>query len=705
MEQRALDELYSSRISKKLASNFIELGYGLQTDCMAAEMFFNRSFEPFNPYKLINKAWFDLIEDEYATDPGVPYETDWSRFDWYHSGYEHNAWYAFPGSCGELLIRDESTFVVNAPSAEGVFIRPDARNRSGRRAMYVRNDSPVPAGLAQDGKYCTAGMTYRFSGWFWGTDGDRRLRLAVYREGFQAAPVFAEEKELTQTAGYEQLTASFTVPETGRYTFAVILEPGSGLLCDDFSLLPQDRAGAWKRSAVEAGRYVSPAVIRWPGGCFASFYRWQDGVGPQRRPDVSYFWGGMQSNDIGTDELATYAEAVGAESMICVNLFHPFKRYYEYVPEQLLNHSPLDQAIEGAYPHGWDFPEFTDIAAGARNAALWVEYCNGGADTEGGRMRIANGREQPYHVQYWEMDNEVHRWFTAEEYARACCVYADAMKAVDPTVKIGMASYCFDDEVLPVMLEIAGEKIDFLADRGFAEEELVGKLELLRAYNAKHHTNIKYCNTEWLPLNGADKYNMAPKQGDLTKSYLFSKWSYALDAASVLMMWQRYGQEIDFVNFNNLANTHAQSAIETAKEGSFVTAAGMLLHEFAHTRAAYTLRLENYHPQRNDPVQLQLSYNGDRSALILNVLNRSEEDDTVTVRLDCFAPRLPQQGRYGGRLLSADSLLSMNRLHRSEIRVTAGSCELRGDALCVKAPRLSFAEYELPLRQDGQTAR
>ena len=90
----ALKQYHGTPISKKLASNFIELGYGLQTDGMASEMFFNRSFEPFYPYRMINKLWFDLLDDE--NDLSSRCETDWRKFDWCHSGYEHNAWFAFP---------------------------------------------------------------------------------------------------------------------------------------------------------------------------------------------------------------------------------------------------------------------------------------------------------------------------------------------------------------------------------------------------------------------------------------------------------------------------------------------------------------------------------------------------------------------------------------------------------------------------------
>ena len=95
MKLKAAKEYHGTPISRKLASNFIELGYGLQVEGMAAEMFFNRSFEPFYPYRLINKLWYDLLDDE--NDLNSRCETDWRVFDWYHSSYEHNAWFAFPG--------------------------------------------------------------------------------------------------------------------------------------------------------------------------------------------------------------------------------------------------------------------------------------------------------------------------------------------------------------------------------------------------------------------------------------------------------------------------------------------------------------------------------------------------------------------------------------------------------------------------------
>ena len=688
---KATTRYHSTPISGKLASNFIELGYGLQVEGMAAEMFFNRSFEPFYPYRMINKLWYDLLEDE--NDHSSRCETDWRVFDWYHSGYEHNAWFAFPGTAGHQLIEDDSTFVIERSPTADVRIGYCDDACHGDHAMRVENNGDAEGGLAQDGKYCFPAVTYTFKGKIKRIAGGEWLTVAVYEEGTTDDPVVTCALcEVGDT--YTEVTAKFEVPAEGRYTFALLLPPHTTVICDDFTLTPSDAIRGFKKSAVEAGRYVSPKVIRWPGGCFASFYNWRDGVGPYRPPMYSYFWGGYQYNDIGTDELATYAEAVGAESMICVNMFHPFKRFFDYVPPESLQGDPNDPTLHAA-PHGRDLPHFMDKEEGAREAAAWVEYCNGDETTEGGRARIANGRVKPYNIKYWEMDNEIHRWYTAEEYAEACVLYSRTMKAVDPTIKIGMIAYCYGDAALERMVEIAGMDIDFLADRGFEEGDLIRKLDILHKFNEAHGTSIRYCNTEWLPLNGADVYNMVPRsETRQNKCFMFSKWSYALDAAATLMMWQRYGQDIDFINFNNLANTHSQSVIETPKEGAYVTSAGMMMHRFAATEAYRALVLEDYHAKRTDPVQVQLSVNKDGTALVLNLLNRTEEDGLVEIDLSAFDVA---QGKAAGVLLAADSLLSMNTLGDQQVAEKPASITVAGNAVKTVVPRLSFGEFIIQL--------
>ena len=111
MKLKATTRYHGTPVSGKLTSNFIELSFGFQESGLGAEMFFNRSFEPAVPYRTIHKMCsYMLSEDE---NPGSSYEPDWRRLEWYHSGYEHNAWFAFPGVAGYRPVYDDATFVIN----------------------------------------------------------------------------------------------------------------------------------------------------------------------------------------------------------------------------------------------------------------------------------------------------------------------------------------------------------------------------------------------------------------------------------------------------------------------------------------------------------------------------------------------------------------------------------------------------------------
>ena len=58
------------------------------------------------------------------------------------------------------------------------------------------------------------------------------------------------------------------------------------------------------------------------GGNFCSGYDWQDGIGPrdERRVRAELAWNALESNRFGTDEFLRYAEMIGAEPYLCVNL-------------------------------------------------------------------------------------------------------------------------------------------------------------------------------------------------------------------------------------------------------------------------------------------------------------------------------------------------------------------------------------------------
>jgi len=130
-------------------------------------------------------------------------------------------------------------------------------------------------------------------------------------------------------------------------------------------------------------------VLRWPGGCFADDYHWEDGVGPREdRPRRrNLFWGQgremipEESNAFGTDEFLELCERIDTEPYLAANV-------------------------------GSGDPQ---------EAANWVEYVNYDGDTELADRRRENGRDEPYNVKYWGLGNE--NWgcggqMSPEQYAR-----------------------------------------------------------------------------------------------------------------------------------------------------------------------------------------------------------------------------------------------------------------------------------------------
>ena len=116
--------------------------------------------------------------------------------------------------------------------------------------------------------------------------------------------------------------------------------------------------------------------------------------------------------------------------------------------------------------------------ATAEEAAAWVEYVNGPRNSQDGAMRAANGHPEPYAVKYWELGNEVYgNWVRGhvdgETYAHAAVQYANAMRAVDPSIKliaVGQGIGKEQDKWNRAVLKIAGPMIDYLAIHDYTSQ-------------------------------------------------------------------------------------------------------------------------------------------------------------------------------------------------------------------------------------------
>ena len=79
----------------------------------------------------------------------------------------------------------------------------------------------------------------------------------------------------------------------------------------------------YRKDVVEALQHIHVPVVRWPGGCFADLYDWRDGIGPRaKRPvRINVHWGGVtEDNSFGTHEFMNFAELIGADPYVSINV-------------------------------------------------------------------------------------------------------------------------------------------------------------------------------------------------------------------------------------------------------------------------------------------------------------------------------------------------------------------------------------------------
>jgi len=183
------------------------------------------------------------------------------------------------------------------------------------------------------------------------------------------------------------------VEHMGRCVYTGVYEPDH----------PSADEYGFRGDVADLVRELGATVVRYPGGNFVSGYRWEDGIGPReerpRRLDLA--WRAVETNEVGLDEFAGWAERTGLELMYAVNLG----------------------------------------TRGVAEACAVLEYANHPGGTAWSDRRIANGVEKPHDIRLWCLGNEMdgpwqvgHK--TAEEYGRLAAEAARAMRMVDPSIEL-----------------------------------------------------------------------------------------------------------------------------------------------------------------------------------------------------------------------------------------------------------------------------
>ncbi len=168
-----------------------------------------------------------------------------------------------------------------------------------------------------------------------------------------------------------------------------------GLWVGKDSKIPNIRG--FRKDIIDRLKEIKPAVLRWPGGCFAETYNWRDGIG-ENRPIRPNWWtlhdGRYEKNEVGIHEFMDLCELIGAKAYIAMNV---------------TSITPME----------------------ARN---FMDYClSPRGSTTLAIEREANGSPEPFEIAYWGIGNE--NWggggnMTPEYYALEYRKFATVLKAI-----------------------------------------------------------------------------------------------------------------------------------------------------------------------------------------------------------------------------------------------------------------------------------
>ncbi|MBQ7383476.1 MAG: alpha-N-arabinofuranosidase [Clostridia bacterium] len=267
------------------------------------------------------------------------------------------------------------------------------------------------------------------------------------------------DREFVTAKTDKRLYGSF-IEHMGRAIYGGIYQPSH----------PTADENGFRGDVIELVKALNIPIIRYPGGNFLSNYNWEDGVGPvEKRPVVTdAAWQSLEPNLIGTDEFHKWAEKVGTDVMMAVNLG-------------------------------------TGDIESAKNL---IEYCNHEKGSKYSNMRVENGREKPYGDKVWCLGNEMDGpwqvgYRTMEDYADLARRTAGVMKMMDPSIELVAcgSSYwgipTFGKWELTV-LEAAYDKIDYLSLHlylGWSEKETMTYLGATKDMDRFIKTVVAICDT------------------------------------------------------------------------------------------------------------------------------------------------------------------------------------------------------------------
>jgi alpha-L-arabinofuranosidase len=369
----------------------------------------------------------------------------------------------------------------------------------------------------------------------------------------------------------------------------------------------------WREDFVTITKDLAPGAMRF-GGLYSRHYKWREGVGPvDKRPLTrNYFWGGKDTNRVGTHEFVDFCRRVGSEPFYCVNFASDGEKRFLATREG-------------------------NRSGDAQEAADWVSYANDPDNKE----RRQNGAAQPYNLKIWQLGNETsygNRTFTMEQSIAATIEFAKAMRERDRSLKLigwgdrGAGNVLWAHE----LLKRAGDRIDMVAmhmmgqsprrpdtvlkglryqqepERAWEElSEMTGRLE------------ARLVEMEQAIEAQGSKAGIAITEGHLSLSPANSnpilyEWMSAIYHAKSLNLYQRHGARVKIAtaaDFNGTRWTNVAVTVPAPRGASYLMPVGSIMRLFKRVNGTHGVDV------RRAPSGLDIAASRSGNKVFLHVAN------------------------------------------------------------------------------------
>ncbi len=399
--------------------------------------------------------------------------------------------------------------------------------------------------------------------------------------------------------------------------------------------------GGIRQDVLDEIRALKVTLLRWPGGCFADVYEWEEGIGPREKrkvqPNKHWHWfgpriGPKHDNHFGSDEFMLLIDEIGAEPYININM-------------------------------GSDTVE---------SAVNWLTYMNGAETTEYGALRAKNGHPKSYNVKIWGIGNEMNLpsemgCTSAKNYAENYLQFARAMRSVDPTLKfVAVGSNEYDVEWNRKILEIAGDEIDYLSLHVYIPGRLLSTLSnnVRDFYNIIAGTFENERRVQWMAET------IEKVMGDKKVPIAFDEWGIifnlrqhyegyytlrdGLFAASFLEMLHRHADTVKMAVWAQLVNVVPM--IRTSPTDVYHNPVYLAAKLFSNYAESYTVSTKitsdtRYNPKYGNIQETEIPYlgasvttNKGKDKLVIIGINRHHAHSlSTTIRINNFSPESTAQ--------------------------------------------------------------